>query len=55
MIKITKATKQDLEQLSQLFNEYDQETEKYFPKNHLRLLQKLNTEHGNNLERRKNI
>lgn len=55
MVKITKAKKEDLNQIFQLFNEYDKEIEKYFPKNHLRTLQKLHPEHGDNSERRKGI
>ncbi|KKW44840.1 MAG: hypothetical protein UY95_C0015G0012 [Parcubacteria group bacterium GW2011_GWA2_56_7] len=55
MTKIIKAKKEDLDQICQLFNEYDKDIEKYFLKNHLRLLQKLNTEHGDNPQRRKDI
>jgi ribosomal protein S18 acetylase RimI-like enzyme len=55
MTKIIKAKKEDLEQIIKLFDEYDKEIEKYFPKNHLKLLQKLNTEHGNNPKRRKAV
>jgi len=55
MIQIVKATEEDLGQISQLFNEYDKEIEKYFPQNHLALLQKLQSEHGDNPQRRKNI
>ncbi|MFA7421870.1 MAG: GNAT family N-acetyltransferase [Melioribacteraceae bacterium] len=55
MTKIIKATKQDLDQICQLFNEYDKDIEKHFPKNHLKLLQKLHTQHGDNPQRRKNV
>ncbi len=49
------ATKEDLDQLSKLFSEYDAEIETYFPKNHLKLLQTLNAEHGNNSQRQSKI
>lgn len=55
MTTIAKAKVEDLDQIIQLFNEYDKEIEKYFPKNHLKLLQKLNTEHGDNPRRRKSV
>lgn len=55
MVKIIKARKENVAQICQLFNEYDKEIEKYFPKNHLKLLQKLHHEHGDNPQRRKNI
>ena len=55
MTEITKATKKDIDQICQLFDEYDKDIERYFPKNHLKLLQKLNTQHGNNPQRQKGI
>ena len=55
MITISQADKEDLEPICRLFNEYDKNVEEYFPKNHLRLLQKLHSEHGDNPERRKGI
>lgn len=55
MTKIIKATKQDVEQICELFNEYDNDINKYFPRKHLSLLQGLNKQHGNNPKRRKGI
>jgi len=34
MIRITKTKKEDLEQIRRLFNEYDYDIEKHFPKDH---------------------
>lgn len=55
MVKILKATKQDLDQVCQLFDDYNKELEKYFPKDQLKVLQKLHAEEDYNLQRRRNI
>lgn len=55
MLKIIKAKKDDLNQICQLFNQYDKEIEKYFPKKHLKILQRLNAQHGDNPQRRKAV